>query len=1590
MPNIGYATLVIIPTARGISATVQRQITKPVADAGTTAGNRAGTNIRSGIAKTDYSRAGGAMVTPFARAGRTAGARAGTAITRGIEHQDYEQSGRKAADRFGRGFRSGIAAIGTGFNIASTAARLFVANAGTIASGFGLAAKLVRGFSAATFISAIALRQVAAVGLTKLAGVLRIIAAIASRVAREIGQVTSAFLLLQGVVRVVGFLTNFGKKMAMLTVGTAAAIGVVSGLSTMIGGALVSALSAGLVALGGFAGAAAGLGGPMFFALKVGFKGLSDGAAEFNKQFGDADEAMNKMVGQRMGPMLTAFRTMRVEMVDRFSAEMTPAFQRIGVGVDVVRGKFGWMAVYAGQLGQGIGKAIAGPANLEAFQRIGDASGKFFQHLNTDEMGLSAVASGLIQFSATAAETFADSSRSANEFFFNIGNKLANITPEQIRGALAQFKQVFTNIGNVAMPLVSLVRQMGAISAAALAPGFAAVGQGVRDATPGLVNMAQIIMPALGEVMQRLAPILPKLVEAFTPWATTLATVAPPLATVVTHLAPLAPYLLMAATGFKVAGAVMLLWNAASFAGAVAQGVFAAAMGRSAMTLTGNTIALAAHRAALIAGAVAARLFGIAMAFATGPIGIAIAAVAAIGVALWAFFTKTEVGKRLWEKIWTGIKAAVAVTWEWLQGAWEAIKNAALVVWQYLQVAWDGISSAVGVAWKYMQVAWDAILVGFGWIGEKAMWLWNSAIQPAFAFIGGLISAWWTGIVQPAFDGVKAAFTAVGNVIGWWWNSIVTPAFNAVSTIISYWWENVGRPIFHNFQTAIGMIGDAVSNWWTGKVQPTFNAAGDVISWWWNSIVGPAFDLAKAGIGLLGDAISWWWTSIVTPAFDAAGAVISWWWNSIVGPAFDLAKAGVTLLGDGFTWFRDTVITPVFDTVGSVIQGTWDKVVSPVFDKVKSGVEIVGEAFGKAGETVKSAWSGMADILRPAIHALGGLLVKVPLKIGPWEIPGAGIAQDLGNAMQAFATGGVVGDRAGRTPAGLLWGPGTPTSDSILGVDTSGIPTALVSTDEGIVTAAAMARGGAELVAALNRGWSPTPEQLHGWLPGFAEGGQVGGKVSKSQWLNKVRGIEGAEYDYGGWGNGWKTDCSGAQARAANLIAYGNTEDGGRFDTAGMGAALDRRGARPGLGGNDDYSVGWVVGGPGGGHAAGTAPGGWGFEMGGARGNGQWSGSAALANDPQFDQHRHFPGSMFTGAGGNSAGTSAATSPPEDTTDSSTPTSDTTTGTGGGEQKTRLKSFEELGRDFGGIFAKGLLETFGLEDSVLADPSKLVTGDTGDNVRVPLQTQQTNPAAPAAQSPAPSASTGVGDTGDATTAAPVDPRTSLKGSALYAYDLSKVAADMGMGERAAVIGTAAGLVETGLKMYANSSVPESLSFPHDAVGSDHDSVGVLQQRASWGSVADRMNSPVSAKLFYNALRGISGWEQMDPGAAAQAVQRSAFPDRYGAKITDARRWVKDAKVFDTGGFLAPGGIAVSALTKTEPLLPAERWAVAEANIDAVDRMVATLTAPGRGRGRDAARGGDTYIAYGYTADQIADEWQRRQWARTGGYDGRGW
>ncbi|MFJ3791494.1 C40 family peptidase [Kitasatospora sp. NPDC090091] len=63
---------------------------------------------------------------------------------------------------------------------------------------------------------------------------------------------------------------------------------------------------------------------------------------------------------------------------------------------------------------------------------------------------------------------------------------------------------------------------------------------------------------------------------------------------------------------------------------------------------------------------------------------------------------------------------------------------------------------------------------------------------------------------------------------------------------------------------------------------------------------------------------------------------------------------------------------------------------------------------------------------------------------------------------------------------------------------------------------------------------------------------------------------------------------------------------------------------------------------------------------------------------------------------------------------------------------------------------------------------------------------------------------------------------------------------------------------------------------------DRDSLGLFQQRPSqgWGTAEQIMQPVYASTKFFEGLKQVSGWESMTITQAAQAVQRSGYPDAY--------------------------------------------------------------------------------------------------------------
>lgn len=207
------------------------------------------------------------------------------------------------------------------------------------------------------------------------------------------------------------------------------------------------------------------------------------------------------------------------------------------------------------------------------------------------------------------------------------------------------------------------------------------------------------------------------------------------------------------------------------------------------------------------------------------------------------------------------------------------------------------------------------------------------------------------------------------------------------------------------------------------------------------------------------------------------------------------------------------------------------------------------------------------------------------------------------------------------------------------------------------------------------------------------------------------------------------------------------------------------------------------------------------------------------------------------------------------------------------------------------------------------------------------------------------------------------------------------------GDRAAVIALMVALAESDLLVLANPHDPAGAAYPNQGVGNDHDSLGLFQQRPSWGTAAQRMDPAASTGLFIDVLLTTREWSSLPPAYAAQVVQRSAYDGtpspanhysatvggNYLARQAEAARLLAEIRAGGQGSDCGGGQGGVLAGPPGDQGLP-QSWTISAsaspAAVTAITFAVAQLGKPYQW----GATGPDRYDCSGLT---------QAAWARAG-------
>lgn len=359
-------------------------------------------------------------------------------------------------------------------------------------------------------------------------------------------------------------------------------------------------------------------------------------------------------------------------------------------------------------------------------------------------------------------------------------------------------------------------------------------------------------------------------------------------------------------------------------------------------------------------------------AFVTSPIGLIVVAVAALVAGLVLFFTKTEVGRQIFEKL-----KEVMVT------AWEAIKNAFMTAWAFIQPILASMAQWI------METLVPAV-----------MSFWQDVIVPAFTAIGEIIAWVWDNIILNIFKAYQFyIMEIIVPAVMFLWQNVIMPAFTAIGEIISFVWNNVIMPVFNLMKGFIeGILIPIILFLWNQVVAPAFDAIGAIISGVWNNIIAPIFNFWKAAFDAAGAVANWLWHEVIEPVFNGIGAVIGFVIDNVVKPAFEGLKGALSTVGDFFrtivggigdVWngLRNLLAKPInfmIDTVyNKGIAGAWNKIAEFVPGLAKApqlstipeyrvGGPIVGDGTGTSDDILMYGSNGEHMVTAKEVARAGG------------------------------------------------------------------------------------------------------------------------------------------------------------------------------------------------------------------------------------------------------------------------------------------------------------------------------------------------------------------------------------------------------------------------------------------------------------------------------------------------------------------------------------------------------------------------------------------------------------------------------------------
>jgi tape measure domain-containing protein len=395
-------------------------------------------------------------------------------------------------------------------------------------------------------------------------------------------------------------------------------------------------------------------------------------------------------------------------------------------------------------------------------------------------------------------------------------------------------------------------------------------------------------------------------------------------------------------------------------------------------------------------------------AVAGGPVGLVIAAIAAVVVGLAALYNTNEDVRNAINSAWSGIQSAAAQVWPYIQ---QAVATACSVVQSIIQAVWPVIQQVVtqvmGAVKDFVVSAWPTIQAAF----TTACSVIQSIIQAVWPVIQAVVSVVMSAIqlivtqvwptvqnyISMACQVIMAVINAVWPVI----QTIITAVMTVIMAVISAVW-----PIIQTvFSTACAVISAVIDAVWP-VIQTVITTVMQVI----NAVIGTVLAAIQGnwsgvweGIKAIASTVWNGIKNVVKSVINAISGIISSVLGTIKGvwdSCWNGIKSAFSSIWDGIKSAAKSGIDAVYNTVKSIK----DKIIGFFAGAGKWLVNSGKAMLDGLGRGISSAIGGVVNTVKGGLKKIRGLFPFSPAKYGPFS--GHGYTTYSGRAlMTSFGEG---------------------------------------------------------------------------------------------------------------------------------------------------------------------------------------------------------------------------------------------------------------------------------------------------------------------------------------------------------------------------------------------------------------------------------------------------------------------------------------------------------------------------------------------------------------------------------------------------------